>query len=46
MLEDVSAGRRTEVDAINGAVVRLGDRHGVDVTANRVVTALMHQRAK
>jgi 2-dehydropantoate 2-reductase len=46
MLEDVSAGRRTEVDAINGAVVRLGDRHGVDVTANRVVTALIHQRAK
>jgi 2-dehydropantoate 2-reductase len=46
MLEDVSTGRRTEVDAINGAVVRLGDRHGVDVTANRVVTALVHQRAK
>jgi 2-dehydropantoate 2-reductase len=46
MLEDVSAGRRTEVDAINGAVVRLGDRHGVDVTANRVVTALIHQRAR
>lgn len=46
MLEDVSAGRRTEVDAINGAVVRLGDRHGVDVTANRVVTALIHQRTK
>jgi 2-dehydropantoate 2-reductase len=46
MLEDISAGRRTEVDAINGAIVRLGDRHGVDVTANRVVTALIHQRAK
>lgn len=46
MLEDVTAGRRTEIDAINGAVVRLGDRHGVDVTANRVVTALIHQRAR
>jgi len=46
MLEDVRAGRRTEIDAINGAVVRLGDRHGVDVTANRVVTALIHQRAR
>lgn len=46
MLEDVSAGRRTEIDAINGAIVRLGDRHGVDVTANRVVTALVHQRAR
>jgi len=46
MLEDVLAGRRTEIDAINGAIVRLGERHGVDVTANRVVTTLVHQRAK
>ncbi|MDQ2787092.1 MAG: ketopantoate reductase family protein [Chloroflexota bacterium] len=46
MLEDVRAGRRTEIDAINGAIVRLGERHGIDVTANRVVTTLVHQRAK
>ena len=46
MLEDLLAGRRTEIDAINGAIVRLGERHGIDVTANRVVTALVHQRAK
>ena len=46
MLEDVLAGRRTEIDAINGAIVRLGERHGVDVTANRIVTTLIHQRSK
>lgn len=46
MLEDVLAGRRTEIDAINGAIVRLGERHGIDVTANRVVTTLVHQRVK
>ncbi|MCA1669505.1 MAG: ketopantoate reductase family protein [Thermomicrobia bacterium] len=46
MLEDLLAGRRTEIDAINGAIVRLGERHGIDVTANRVVTTLVHQRAK
>lgn len=46
MLEDIEAGRTTEIDAINGAVVRLGERHGVDVTGNRVVTTLVHQRAK
>jgi 2-dehydropantoate 2-reductase len=46
MLEDLLAERRTEIDAINGAIVRLGERHGVDVTANRVVTTLVHQRAK
>lgn len=46
MLEDLLAGRRTEIDAINGAIVRLGERHGIDVTANRVVTTLVHHRAK
>lgn len=46
MLEDVLAGRRTEIDAINGEIVRLGERHGIDVTANRVVTTLIHQRGK
>ncbi len=46
MLEDVLAGRRTEIDSINGAIVRLGERHGVDVTANRVVSTLVRQRSK
>ncbi len=46
MLEDVLAGRRTEIDAINGEIVRLGERHGIDVTANRVVTTLVRQRTK
>lgn len=46
MLEDLDNGRRTEIDAINGSIVRLGERHGVDVTANRVVTTLVHQYAK
>lgn len=44
MLQDVAAGRVTEIDAINGAIVRLGERHGTDVTANRLVTALVRQR--
>lgn len=44
MLADLDAGRVTEIDAINGAIVRLGERHGTDVTANRLVTALVHQR--
>lgn len=46
MLQDIDAGRVTEIDAINGAIVRLGERHGVDVTANRLVTALVHQRER
>src|SRR4029450_7647204 len=27
-LQDLRAGRRTEIDALNGAVVRLGETHG------------------
>src|SRR5204863_6833592 len=41
MLQDILDGRRTEIDALNGAVVRLGERAGVDVTRNRTIQALV-----
>ena len=41
MLQDVSAGRRTEVDAISGAVVERAARHGVDVPTNRTLADLL-----
>ena len=37
MLQDLRAGRRTEIDALNGAVVRLGEEQGVDTPVNRTV---------
>ena len=37
MLQDIKAARRTEIDAMNGEVVRLGDQHGVDVKTNRTI---------
>jgi len=41
MLQDVRAGRPTEVDAINGAVVRRGERLGVDTPTNRTLAELL-----
>jgi 2-dehydropantoate 2-reductase len=46
MLLDIEGKHQTEVDAINGAIVRRGERHGIDVAANRLVTALVHQQSK
>lgn len=42
MLQDVLAGRQTEIDAVNGAVVDLAAEEGVDVPANELVTRLVH----
>ncbi|MDO8208887.1 ketopantoate reductase family protein [Conexibacter sp. CPCC 206217] len=41
MLQDVLAGRPTEVEGHNGALVALADEHGVPVPAQRGVLALM-----
>lgn len=44
MLQDVLAGRPTEIEAINGAVVREADALAVPVPINRVLRALMGAR--
>ncbi len=41
MLQDFEAGRRTEIDVINGAVVKAADEHDVDVPLNRAFVALV-----
>ncbi len=41
MLQDVSEGRRTEVDAINGYVVERAGDHAVDVPVNRTLAGLV-----
>jgi len=41
MLYDRRAGRRLETDARNGAVVRLGARHGIATPLNAAVCALL-----
>jgi 2-dehydropantoate 2-reductase len=41
MLQDITAGKRTEIDALNGAVIRLADDHAVAVPYNRAVHSLI-----
>ncbi len=41
MLQDVRAGRRTEVDAINGYVVDRAAERGLEVPTNRTLSALV-----
>jgi 2-dehydropantoate 2-reductase len=41
MLQDFDAGRRTEVDALNGAVVRAAERLMIDVPINRALHSLV-----
>jgi 2-dehydropantoate 2-reductase len=41
MLQDVLAGRRTEVDHINGAIIAEADRRGVEAPVNRTLHGLV-----
>ena len=41
MLQDVLACTKTEIDAINGAVAKLGAEAGIDTPANAVLTSLV-----
>ena len=41
MLQDVTRQRRTEIEVINGAIVREGEALGVSVPVNKVLTGLV-----
>lgn len=41
MLQDVEAGKRTEIDFLNGAISRLGKENGVQTPRNDMLTALV-----
>jgi 2-dehydropantoate 2-reductase len=41
MLQDVSIGRRTEIDYINGAILEVAKRHGASVPVNMILTTLL-----
>ena len=41
MLQDIEAGRRTEIEFLNGAIVRIGQEMGVSVPTNTVICQLV-----
>ena len=41
MLQDIRAGKRTEIDALNGAVVQLGQQHDVPTPTNTTLTRMI-----
>ncbi|MBI5094057.1 MAG: ketopantoate reductase family protein [Candidatus Hydrogenedentes bacterium] len=44
MREDFRQHRRTEIDALNGAIVRYAQRYGVPCPTNTLLTRLVHAR--
>lgn len=43
LLADRMAGRQTEIEARNGVIVRLGERHGIATPANRMAVAMFKE---
>ena len=39
MLQDIEKGSRTEIDFINGSVVRFGEKHGIPTPVNKALVA-------
>lgn len=41
MLQDISNGRKTEIDALNGAVVKLAKKYNIQVPVNEIVVEMV-----
>jgi len=46
MYYDVKAGKRLEIDALNGAIVRLAREKGISVPVNETITAIIKAKEK
>lgn len=46
MCQDLEHGRRTEIDFINGAVVRLGKKYGVETPYHAAIVSLIHAKER
>jgi 2-dehydropantoate 2-reductase len=43
MWDDLSRGRTTEIDQLNGEIVRLAERNGRDAPLSRAIVALVKE---
>jgi 2-dehydropantoate 2-reductase len=41
MLQDIENNRKTEIDFINGAIVKVGEKHKIEVPMNKIITELI-----
>ena len=41
MLLVITAGKRTGIDALNGAIVQLGQQHGIPTPTNTTLTRMI-----
>ena len=41
MLQDVEAGRKTEVDMFAGTVIELGKKHGISTPYNKILREMI-----
>lgn len=46
MLQDILRGAPTEIDAINGALVKLGELHAIPTPLNQLFSNLIHAKVK
>ncbi len=46
MLQDIARGHPTEIEALNGAIVRLGRARGIEAPVNALITRLVHAKER
>lgn len=46
MLQDIKAGKKTEIDALNGAIAKLGKEVGISTPTNELITLLVKAKEK
>jgi 2-dehydropantoate 2-reductase len=46
MLQDLESGRRTEIDYLNGAIVKMGHKVGIDTPFHQSIVELIHARER